>query len=122
MKLKAIFFSVCLMTGLAIGLAFAADNGPAKIDIDINGKGKAVKGFDHAKHQGMADLKCKCNTCHHKTKAGKKPQKCSACHTDVKKGKDGAPGFKDAFHKACKDCHKKKDKKLAKCKACHNHK
>ena len=120
MKLKATLITICMLSALIAGLAWAADNGPATIKIDIDGKGKAVKAFPHKKHQEMADLKGKCVTCHHKTKADAKPAKCSSCHTHVKdKGKDGAIGFKKAFHKVCQDCHKKKDKKFGKCKYCH---
>jgi len=121
MKLKTILFTLCLAAGMVVGYAMAADNGPAKLDIDVDGKGKAVKAFDHAKHQQMEGIKGDCKKCHHTTKAGEKPKKCGTCHTD-KKDKDaktGAIGFKKAFHKTCQDCHKKKDKKLGKCKVCH---
>jgi DnaJ-class molecular chaperone len=124
MKLKAMFFVVCLVAGSLVGYALAAgaDLGPATIKIDINGKGKATKAFPHKKHQEMPDLKDKCITCHHTTKkAGDKVEKCGACHTDPTKAdaKTKAPGFKKAMHKNCQDCHKKKDKAKAKCKVCH---
>lgn len=125
MKLKAMFFTVCLLAGSLVGyaLAAAADQGPETIKLDMNGKGKAVKAFPHRKHQEMPDLKGKCKTCHHTLKKeGDKPtQKCEACHTDPLKAdpKTKAPGFKKAMHKNCQDCHKKKDKAKAKCKVCH---
>ena len=126
MKLKTIFFTLCLVVGVVVGYAMAADNGPAKININVDGKGKAVKNFDHHKHQQMPEIKGKCAYCHHTMKAGEKPKKCEACHTDKSKkdAKTGAIGFKKAFHDKCQKCHNKKAKEtgkkdLKKCKACH---
>lgn len=125
MKSKTLFFTLCFLTGLLLGLALAAnvDQGPETIKIDINKAKKAVDAFPHRKHQEMKDLKGKCNKCHHTAKANEKPKKCGECHTHVKDKdpKTKAIGFKKAFHKQCQDCHKKqKDKPdLKKCKNCH---
>lgn len=123
MKTRAAFFSLCIVAGVLIGLAFAATTGPDVIKIDVNKAKKAVEAFPHKKHTQMPALKGKCNKCHHKTKKGEEPKKCGSCHTHVKNKdpKTKAIGFKKAFHKQCQDCHKKqKDKpELKKCKNCH---
>ena len=123
MKTRTLVLLACFVSALAFGVAVAADNGPETAKIDNNGKGKSVKAFPHKKHQELPALKGKCNTCHHKAKAGEKPKKCAACHTDVKEKdpKTGAIGFKKAYHDVCQKCHKKqKDKpELKKCKTCH---
>jgi len=80
-----------------------ADNGPASIKMDV--KMGAVT-LDHAKHQGLSD----CATCHHTGDYAK----CKSCHG----GKPDAPKSKKAYHKLCKDCHKKQSGPT-KCKGCH---
>lgn len=82
--------------------AFAG--GPA--DVTFEAKMGNVA-FPHAAHQGKVS---DCNTCHHK---GTDDPKCSTCHDGTK-----APKAKDAFHKQCKNCHKKMGGPTG-CKECH---
>lgn len=80
-----------------------ADNGPASIKMDV--KMGAIT-LDHAKHQGLTE----CATCHHTGDYAS----CKSCHD----AKPEAPKSKNAFHKLCKDCHKKQNGPT-KCKGCH---
>ncbi len=93
------------IVALVASTAFVAlaDNGPASIKMDV--KMGAVT-LDHTKHQGLTD----CATCHH---TGDNV-KCTDCHG----AKPEAPKNKKAFHKLCKDCHKKQSGPT-KCKGCH---
>lgn len=81
-----------------------ADNGPAEVKLSLKKMG--VVTLDHTKHQGLTD----CATCHHTGDYAK----CSSCHGVDKK----APKTKAAYHKLCKDCHKKQSGPT-KCKECH---
>lgn len=64
--------------------------------------------FDHAAHKTKA---ADCTECHHK---GVEAGTCKSCH-----GVDPAVAkAKDAFHKQCKDCHKKNGVST-KCGDCH---
>lgn len=80
-----------------------ADNGPASIKMEV--KMGAVT-LDHTKHQGLTD----CATCHHTGDY----VSCKSCHG----AKPEAPKSKKAYHKLCKDCHKKQSGPT-KCKGCH---
>lgn len=97
---------------------------------------KDVKDFTHHKHQDehvkgkQANALFKytddwtCGACHHKTKKGEQPGACLKCK-DLDKMLDkakikGKKKFENIYHKNCRDaCHKKNDKKTAKCKFCH---
>lgn len=103
MKKLLILFIVTAVFGTAF-LAIAADK-PASVSYEVK---MGTVTFDHTKHEGLTD----CATCHH---TGDQ-QSCKTCHLD-KKG--DAPKAKDAFHKSCKDCHKKEGKGPTKCKECH---
>lgn len=104
---------------LAAGLVIAKEEAPAKVDLSHYKGAKAVVKFEHKNH---IDAKVECRACHH-IKKDKKDVKCSECHK--KDAEDKTPGFKDAFHKACKGCHvkkleKNKDLKVpTKCNECH---
>ena len=81
-----------------------ANNGPAEVTFEAK---MGTVTFPHAAHQGkIAD----CTTCHHK---GLDSGQCSSCHDGTK-----APKAKDAFHKQCKNCHKKMGGPKG-CKECH---
>lgn len=127
-------FSVMLMAVvfLTVGLLVAADV-PDEITIDNKGYAADKKGpvkLTHKKHS--ADYKVACTDCHHEFKDGKNVwkegapvKKCNACHDAVEK-KDKADKLQNAYHKNCKDCHKKaveegkvKDAPFKKCNDCH---
>jgi len=96
--------------------------------------------FDHSLHAEKMEGKGDCASCH-ATPAWPKnrdtAKACSACHKNMaapgsrvklaKKGWKGlAPGYMDAMHKLCIECHKEKEKQkpelaphLARCGACH---
>ena len=96
---------------LAAGALYAASAGtpPAAPTACANGGKMAPVTIDHAKHAAVS-----CTTCHHKGEG----QKCSTCHkADDIAG--GAPSFKNAAHKVCKDCHTKQGKGPKACGECH---
>jgi len=116
---------------LTVGALTAADV-PEEITINNTGYATDKKGpvkLSHKKH--VAEYGAKCTDCHHIYKDGKNVlkegdpiQKCSQCHSPVKKeGK--VLKLNLAYHKNCKDCHKKaaeegKDKApFKKCNDCH---
>ncbi len=120
-------------TALTLGLCFTGisfandDKGPAEITltstVDPAKKAKPAI-FPHAKHQE----KLECGECHHSKGddgkqvayvAGQKIEKCETCHNKAAGMPDKLTTFKDAAHQNCKECHKKTDKKLAKCDVCH---
>lgn len=126
-------------------LVFALDTGPEKITLNaqvqhpdvIKTKDKKnVPDFLHRKHQDeyvkgkQANALFKytddwtCAACHHTTKKGEQPVACLKCkdvNKMLKKAEaDGGKKFQNIYHKNCRDaCHKKTDKKTAKCKFCH---
>jgi len=133
----------------AVSLVSAGiDNGPEKITINaqvqhpdvVKSKDKKqVKDFPHRKHQDEL-VKGKqaislfkytddwtCGACHHTSKKGEQPGSCLKCK-DLDKMLDkvatnGKKKFENIYHKNCRDtCHKKNDKKTAKCKFCHDRK
>ena len=134
---------VCMVITLgAVSVVSALDKGPEKITIngqkthpDISKKKdkKKVANFAHHKHQDSVKGKQSvsnfkytddwtCGACHHKTKKGDKPVACLSCK-DVQKmlGHEKVKGkVEKIYHNACRDaCHKKTDKKMAKCTFCH---
>ena len=115
MKKVASLVAVVIAVVFSLGVALAAP--PDKMVIDKIKKTKSAVAYDHKAH-GTKVKECK--ACHHKDEAGKE-QKCSAasCHGAKADGKKVE--LKEAFHKTCKDCHKKDASKKAptKCDDCH---
>ena len=125
---------------LSVGALTAAEKKapvvPDKILINekaFEPKKKGPVEFNHKEH--AIEHKIACTECHHVYKDGKNVwkegdpvQKCSACHDPVKtEGKKYKLNL--AFHKNCKDCHKKYYKKgepekapYRKCNGCHEKK
>lgn len=103
-KLLTLFVAVALVSVAAMTV-IAADKGPAELKMSAS-MGDVT--FNHAKHQ---ELVTDCATCHH---TGVADGACKTCHGS----KPEAPKAKKAFHKLCKDCHKK-EAGPTKCKACH---
>lgn len=106
MKKFLVLLAVFAIVGSAL-VAVAADKGPAEVKFEVK---MGTVTFPHHEHQEITD----CVTCHHNGDAEKGAAACRSCH-DGKK----APKAKDAFHKVCKDCHKKEKKGPTKCKECH---
>lgn len=73
---------------------------------------KGTTNFDHWKHQKLG---VKCFQCHHKGAGRKSCGASSDCH---KFKEVNAPAAKDAFHKACNGCHRKKELPKG-CDFCH---
>ncbi len=135
MKSKFLNVFALMLTAVVfvtVGALTAADV-PDEITIENKGYAADKKGpvkFHHKKHS--ADYKIACADCHHDTRtertSGRKAtrsKKCSACHDPVEK-KDKADKLQNAYHKNCKDCHKKaveegksKDAPFKKCNDCH---
>lgn len=141
MKKGILGLGVAVLTGLmflAVGVLTAADKQvvPDVIMIENTGYKSDKKGpvkFSHKKHQEV--YKVPCTECHHEYKDGKnvwkegqKVKKCSECHSPLKKqGK--VLKLNLAYHKDCKDCHKKVDEEdsskkapFKKCSDCHQKK
>jgi len=111
MKKFAAFMAIVVAVMFSAGLVVGAD-APGKITIKEIQKTKPPVEFDHKAHQGKVK---ECKTCHHKGEAGKE-EKCSKCHKNKAEGK--TVDLKEAFHKTCRDCHKK-EKATTKCDGCH---
>lgn len=111
MKRLAALISVVVAALFLAGLASAA--APDKIVIKEIQKSKAPVAFDHKGHGAKVK---DCQACHHKDAAGKE-QKCGTCHGAKAEGKK--VDLKEAFHKQCRDCHKKGAKGPTKCDECH---
>ena len=112
MKKFAAFMAIVLAVTFSAGLVIGA-NAPDKVTIKEIQKSKAPVEFNHKAH---AETRAKaCKDCHHKNEAGKE-EKCSACHKAKAEGK--VVELKEAFHKTCRDCHKK-GKGPTKCDDCH---
>jgi hypothetical protein len=102
----------------------AAAETPAPSEAAFQGKGKetavlgsdsgakGVTNFNHWKHQQDG---AKCVQCHHKGAANKSCGKGADCHQFKEVN---APSAKDAFHKGCNPCHKKKGLSTG-CDYCH---
>ncbi|MGE5188844.1 MAG: cytochrome c3 family protein [Gemmatimonadota bacterium] len=113
MKKVATLVAVVIAVVFSFGVALAAP--PEKIVIKEIQKTKPPVAFDHKAHGAKVK---ECKACHHKDEPGKE-QKCSAakCHGAKAEGKK--VDLKEAFHKQCKDCHKKEKKGPVKCDGCH---
>ncbi len=113
MRKVAALLAVVVAVVFSFGLAVAA--APDKMVIKEIQKTKGPVAFDHKVH-GTKVKECK--ACHHSDEAGKE-QKCSTakCHGAKADGKKVE--LKEAFHKQCKDCHKKEKKGPVKCEGCH---
>lgn len=125
-------FMVVMVAIIFVGVGvLTAVNIPDEIIIQNQGYKEIKKGpvkFDHKKHR--VDYKLACTECHHNYKDGKNVwkegdpvKKCSECHDPLKK-EDNRDKLQNAYHKECKDCHKKVDKKAPyqKCNDCHEKK
>ncbi len=112
MKKFAAFLAIVLAVTFSAGLVIGA-NAPDKVTIKEIQKSKAPVVFDHKAHATVRAKACK--DCHHKNEAGKE-EKCSNCHKAKAEGK--VVELKEAFHKTCRDCHKK-GKGPTKCDDCH---
>lgn len=111
-----------------IGVATAADKGPAEIilqsTIDPAKPAKPAQ-FPHGAHQARLE----CQSCHHSKGEdgkrisyveGQKIEKCETCHNTKAGMPDKINTFKNAAHALCRDCHRKNNKpELVKCSACH---
>jgi hypothetical protein len=138
MKKSLMTLLAALITGLlfvAAGVLTAADV-PDDVTISNTGYKSDKKGpvkLTHKKHS--TEYKIACTECHHDYKDGKNVwkegdpvKKCGACHDPVKKqGK--VDKLKNAYHKNCKNCHKKlveagkaKAAPFKKCGDCHQKK
>lgn len=136
--------AVTMFVGISLVSAF--DKGPEKITINsqethpkisTEKDKKKVADFLHRKHQeeyvkGKEDKALfkytddwDCGACHHKTKKGETPVACLSCK-DVQKMLDHEKikgKVEKIYHLNCRDaCHKKQDKKMAKCDFCHEKK
>jgi Ni/Fe-hydrogenase subunit HybB-like protein len=92
-----------------------------------------VDAFKHDWHSSPNGAKLSCSQCHPRlnAKTGKTAKKCEECHNDlIPKGafiqvkQYDAPGYVDALHKLCIDCHEEKgpeigEPKLSECGTCH---
>lgn len=121
---------------LLAGAYATATDVPDEIVIQNEGYKKDKKGPVHLHHKKhSADYKVACTECHHDYKDGKNVwqegqpvKKCAECH-DPNAKKGNIDKLQNAFHKNCKDCHKKvvaADPKIKapykKCNECHQKK
>lgn len=127
---------VVVLAGLifmGVGVLTAADV-PDEITISNEGYKTDKKGpvkFFHKKHH--VEYKVACTECHHIYKDGKNVlkegdpiKKCSECHSPLKK-EGNVLKLNLAYHKNCKNCHKKaaeegKNAPFKKCNDCHQKK
>lgn len=112
MKKFAVFMAIAVAVMFSAGLVVGA-NAPEKVVIKEIQKTKPPVAFDHKAHGAKVK---ECKTCHHKGEAGKE-EKCSKCH-DKAKADGKKVELKEAFHKSCRECHKK-EKGPTKCDDCH---
>jgi hypothetical protein len=79
-----------------------AGKGPER---PVLGSDKGAQGSTEFPHWAHQRAEIKCASCHHAGSGGKSCGKGADCHqaTEV-----NAPSAKDAFHAACRPCHKKK--------------
>lgn len=98
------------------------------VTLAMEGAKKPTIKFPHKAHTEFEAVGGKCGVCHHV--AGEDTSKIKGCMAEgCHDGKtEGAPSAKDAFHKTCRDCHKKalaanadneKLKKIKSCSGCH---
>jgi len=113
MRKLATLVAVAVAVVFTLGVAMAGP--PDKMVIKEIQKTKAPVAFDHKAHGAKVK---DCKACHHQDAAGKE-QKCSSasCHGAKAEGKKVE--LKEAFHKQCRDCHKKENKGPTKCDGCH---
>lgn len=113
MKRLLVLLTAVLAVALTFGPGMAAP--PGKVILKEIQKTKAPVDFDHKVHGERVKA---CKECHHQDDAGKE-RKCSTatCHGAKAEGKKA--DLKEAFHKQCKDCHKKEKKGPTKCNDCH---
>ena len=116
MKKFAALMAIVVAVMFSAALVVGAEAPAGKVTLKEIQKTKPAVTFDHKAHAEKA--KGNCQACHHKDEKGKE-QKCSACHGAKADGKKVE--LKEAFHKTCKDCHKKDAAKKAptKCDDCH---
>ena len=80
--------------------------------------------FKHDEHNEIAQIE-ECNQCHHvyddngnlMEDESSEDQSCSDCHDLEPSGKK--PGLMKAFHRNCKDCHRRQKKGPLMCGQCH---
>ena len=116
---KGLGLIVALITVAFVGSTVLAGSGPEVITLHAK-KGDVT--FQHHKHQGRTT----CGECHHYKgpdgkqvidEKGEHAQACDKCHNKEFPNKKLNKPMK-AFHKNCKDCHKK-HKAPTKCSFCH---
>jgi hypothetical protein len=139
MTKKFCILFTAILTGLifiSVGTLIAADKQVVPDTVTIENKGykkdkKRPVPLSHKAHS--TDKKygpVQCADCHHVYKDGKnvwkegdEVQKCSACHDPKKNTKEGGVKvmkLQNAYHKNCKNCHKKEKKgPFKKCNDCH---
>jgi len=105
-KLMILFVAVAMVSVAAMSVVAADNKGPAEVKLEAK---MGTVTFQHTAHQERA--KQDCAICHHK---GVEAGACRSCHD----AKPDVPKAKDAFHKVCKDCHKKMNGPT-KCNGCH---
>lgn len=127
---------ITLMLGSFVFGKGESQNPPDEMVIKNEGYKKHRKGpvpFSHLSHAEDYDIAC--NECHHRYKEGKNVwkegdpvEKCVSCHSPLEsKGK--VKKLKLAFHKNCKNCHRRmakegitKDAPFRSCRDCHEKK
>jgi hypothetical protein len=104
-----------VVTGaLFLVASLAMAGAPDKVDFTKYKDKKSAVSFDHKAHVGR---NIQCATCHHKAKRWKEGGLLRILPSEG--GAGTTPSFQDAFHKQCKDCHKKEGKGPTKCAECH---
>ncbi len=146
MKKRIWSLGVAVLVGLmflTVGVLTAGDQPAPPDDIVIENTGyksdkKGGVKLSHKKHSDKKENKgygVTCTECHHEYKDGKNVwkegqavKKCSECHSPLKKQGE-ALKLNLAYHKNCKDCHKKiveqdssKEAPFKKCNDCHEKK
>lgn len=124
-----IYILISIFTLMGASISFPAAQPPDKVKIFnksvYSKKRKGLVRFTHKKHVEKYGATCK--QCHHNEKYDRKVnswkqgdpvQSCRACHK-----LEGAPRMyklQKAYHRQCKDCHKKQGKgPYKRCNDCH---
>jgi hypothetical protein len=132
----ASLFVTVLFISMGILQAFEEQSVPDEMDISNEVYKSDRKGpvpFSHVDHAEDYDLEC--TACHHEYEdgenvwdEGKHVKKCVECH-DPLKNEGEVKRLKIAFHKNCKNCHRKiveeeisEDAPYKKCNGCHQKK
>jgi hypothetical protein len=93
--------------------------------IDGDRKNKFVL-FNHEEHKVLVGGSCA--MCHHTSKSFDQVTPCHECHSDMfletdiveKAGKtETAPGYMNAMHTMCLNCHAQVDTEMSRCSVCH---